>query len=121
MHTAVRREIFFSVLLMSVFSTCVSGEQEESSPKVHNTVAPVRLDAWQVVYSRNSANHRGTRKAQEAGDISPRMDRVIKDSKVHSSENEAAEEGSVEGRKDEVNVGEYCGHYCLCWLLHRHY
>jgi hypothetical protein len=26
---------------------------------------------------------------------------------------ETAEEGRVEWRKDGINVGEYCGHYCL--------
>jgi len=26
----------------------------------------------------------------------------------------AAEEGMVEERKDEMNVGKYCGHSCLC-------
>jgi hypothetical protein len=66
------------------------------------------------VYGRDSANHRGTRKAQVAGDISPRINRDIKDSKVNSSENEAAQDGSAEERKDDINVDEYCGHYCLC-------
>ena len=27
---------------------------------------------------------------------------------------EGAEEGRVEEWKDGINVGEYCGHYCLC-------
>ena len=27
---------------------------------------------------------------------------------------EAAEDGMVEERKDGINVGEYCGHLCLC-------
>jgi len=161
MHTAVRREIFVSVLLLSVLGTCVSEEQEESSPKVHSTIAPVQLDASWMVYARDSANNRDTQKAQEADDISSRMDRSINDSKVNSSETdrdgsrigdsvendfewelarsisdqavdgrvppvkwtadrreaegvEAAEEGMVERRKDGINVGEYCGHYCLC-------
>jgi hypothetical protein len=110
-----------------------------------------------MVYVRDSANNRGTRKAQEADDISSRMDRSINDSKVNSSETdrdgsrigdsvehdfdwegsrsisdqvvdgqvpsvkwtadrreaegvETAEEGMVEGRKDGINVGEFCGH-----------
>jgi hypothetical protein len=161
MHTAVRREIFVSVLLLSVLGRCVLEEQEESSPKEHSTAAPVQLDASWMVYVRDSANNRDTQNAQEAGDISSRMDRSINDSKVNSSETyhdgshignsvgsdfewevarsisdqvvdgqvapvkwaadrreaedlEAAEEGIVEGRKDGINVGEYCGHYCLC-------
>jgi len=161
MHTAVRREIFVSVLLLSVLGTCVSEEQEESCPQVCSTVAPVQLDAWWMVYARDSANNRDTRKSPEAGDISSRMDRSINDSKVNSSETdrdgsrigdsvesdfewevarsisdqvvdgqvppvkwtadrreaegaEAADEGMVERRKDGINVGEYCGHYCLC-------
>ena len=161
MHTAVRREIFVSALLLSFLGTCVSEEQEESSPKVHSTVASVQLDASWMVYARDSANNRDTQKAQEAGDISSRMERSINDSKVNSSETdlngwrigesvendfewevarsisdqvvdgrvppvkwtadrreaegvEAAEEGMVEGRKDEINLGEYCGRYCLC-------
>jgi len=161
MHTAVRREIFVSVLLLSVLGTCVSEEQEESSPKVHSTVAPVQLDASWMVYTRDSANNGDIQKAQEADDISSRMDRSINDSKVNSSETdrdgspigdsvendfewqvarsisdqvlerrvspvtwtadrreresvETAEEGMVERRKDGINVGEYCGHYCLC-------
>ena len=114
MHTAVRREIFVSVLLLSVLGTCVSEEQEESSPKVYSTLAPVQLDAWWMVCVRDSANHRGTQNVQEADDISSRMHRSINDSKVNSSETEAAEERRVEGRKDGINVGEYCGHYCLC-------
>jgi len=161
MHTAVRREIFVCVLLLSVLGTCVSEEQEESSPKVYSTVDPVRLDAWWMVYVRDSANSRDTRNEHETGDISPRMKRSINDSKVNSSETdrdgsrigdsvendidwkvarnisdqvvdvqvppvkwtddrreaegvETAEEGMVEGRKDGINVGECCGHYCLC-------
>ena len=27
---------------------------------------------------------------------------------------EGAEERRVEEREDGINVGEYCGHYCLC-------
>jgi hypothetical protein len=114
MHTAVRREIFVSVLLLSALGTCVSEEQEESSPKVHSTVAPVQLDAPWMVSARDSANNRATQKAQEAGDILSLIDRGINDSKVNYSETEAAEEGTVEGRKDGINVGEYCGHCCLC-------
>jgi len=160
MHTAVRREIFVSVLLLSVLGTCVSEEQKESSPKVHSTVAPVQLDASWMVYVRDSANNGDIQKAQE-DDISSRMDRSINDSKLNSSETdrdgsrigdsvendfewqvarsisdqvlegrvspvkwtadrreresvETAEEGMVERRKDGINVGEYCGHYCLC-------
>jgi hypothetical protein len=114
MHTAVRREIYVCVLLLSVLGTCVSEEQEESSPKVHSTVDPVQLDAWWMVSARDSANNRDTQNVQAAGDILSRMDRNINNSKVNSSETEAAEEGRVEGRKDGINVGEYCGHYCLC-------
>ena len=113
MHTAVRREIFICVLL-SVLGTCVSEEQEEFCPKVFPPVDPVQLDAWWMVYVRDSANSRDTRNEHETGDISPRMKRSINDSKVNSSETEAAEERRVEGRKDGINVGEYCGHYCLC-------
>jgi hypothetical protein len=161
MHTAVRREIFVCVLLLSVLGTCVSEEEEESSPNVYSTVAPVQLDASWTVYATDSANNRDTQKAQEAGDILSRMDRSINDSKVKSSETDrdrshvgdsvesdfewqvarrisdqavdgrvppvkltadrreaeglvAAEDGKFEGRKDGINVGEYCGYYCLC-------
>ena len=161
MHTAVRREIFVSVLLLSVLSSCVSKEEEESCPKIYSTLAPVQQDAWWMVYVRDSANCRGTRKLQEAGDISSRMNRSMNDSKVNSSETdrvgsrigdsvegdferkvarnisdrvvegrvppdkwtadrreaegeEAAEGRRVEERKEGINVGEYCGHYCLC-------
>jgi hypothetical protein len=156
MHTAVRREIFVSVLLLSVLGSCVSEEREESCPKICSTLTPVQLDAWWMVYVRDSANHRGTRQLQ-AGDVTSRMNRSVNDSKVNSSETdrtesriggsgewkvsrnisdqvvegrappdkwtadrreaegvEAAEEGRVEERKDGINVGEYCGHYCLC-------
>jgi hypothetical protein len=67
-----------------------------------------------MVYFRDSANNRDTQNAQEVGDISSRMDRSINDSKVNISETEAAEERRVEGQKDAINVGEYCGNYCLC-------
>jgi hypothetical protein len=114
-----------------------------------------------MVHVRDSANNRDTQNAQEAGDISSRMDRSINDSKVNSSETnhdgsrigdrvgsdfewevarsisdqvvdgqvspvkwtgdrseaegaEAAEKIESDNRKDGKNVGEYCGHYCLC-------
>jgi hypothetical protein len=86
MHTAVRYEIFVSVLLLSVLCTCVSEEQEESCPKICSVLAPVQLDAWWKVYVRDSADHRGTQKAQEAGDVSSRMNRSVNDSKVNSSD-----------------------------------
>jgi len=161
MHTAVRREIFVSVLLLSVLGTCVSEEQEESCPKVVPTVDPVQLDARWMEYVRDSANNRDTQKAHEAGDISSRMDRSINDSKDKSSKTdrdglrigdsvesdfewevarsisdqvadgqvppvkwtdarreaegaEAAERRVFENRMDGKNVGECCGHYCLC-------
>ena len=90
MHTAVRREIFVSVLLLSVLGTCVSQEQEQSCPKICSNLATVQLDAWWMVYGRNYVNHRGTRKAQDAGDKSLRMNRSINDSKVSSSEPDRA-------------------------------
>jgi hypothetical protein len=40
-------------------------------------------------------------------------DEWIAESRVAEGE-EAAEERRVEERKDGINVGEYCGHYCLC-------
>jgi len=85
MHTAVRFEIFVSVLLLSVLCTCVSEEQLESCPKIRSALTPVQLDAWWKVYVRDSADHRGTQKAQEAGDVSSRMNRSVNDSKVNSS------------------------------------
>jgi hypothetical protein len=161
MHTAVRREIFVSVLLLSVLGSCVSEEHEESRPKIFSNLAPAQQDAWWMAYLRDYAKHRGTQKLQEAGDISSRMNRSINDSKVNSSETdragsrigdnvesdfewkvarnlpdqavegrgppdkwtaeireaegvEAAVKGKVEERKDGINIGEYCGHYCLC-------
>jgi hypothetical protein len=159
--TSVRREIFVSVLLLSVLGTCVSEEQELSCPKICSTLTPVQLDAWWNAYVRDCANQRGTGEAQEAGDVSSRMNRSINDSKVISSYTDragscigdsvegdfecrvarntsdqivegrvptdkmtadsreaegegAVEEGSGEERKDEINIGEYCGHHCLC-------
>ena len=161
MHTAVRYEIFVSVLLLSVLCTCVSEEQLESCPKIRSALAPVQLDALWKVYVRDSADQRGTQKAQEAGDVSSHMNRSVNDSKVNSSDTdrdgsrigdnverdfewkvarnitdqyvkggvqtdkwtadrregegeEGAEARRVEVRKDGINVGEYCGHYCLC-------
>ena len=43
MHTAVRFEIFVSVLLLSVLCTCVSEEQEESCPKIRSALNPVQM------------------------------------------------------------------------------
>jgi hypothetical protein len=74
----------------------------------------MQLDAWWMVSARDSDNNRDTQKAEEADDISTCMDRSINDSKVNSLKNEASEKRRVEGRKDGINVGEYCGHYCLC-------
>jgi len=158
MNTAVRFEIFVSVLLLSVLCACVSEEQEESCPKIRSALTPVQLDA--MVES--------TRKAQEAGDVSSQMNRSVNDSKVHSSNTdrdgsrigdsverdferkgarniadkvveggippdkwtadrrereveEGAEERRVEERKNGINVGEYCWHYCLCSLANRSY
>jgi len=90
MHTAVRREIFVSVLLLSVLGSCVSEEQEEFCPKIFSTLVPAQQDAWWMVYLRDYAKHRGTRKIQEAGDISSLMNRNINDSKFKSSETDRA-------------------------------
>ena len=113
MHTAVRLEIFVSVLLLSVLGTCVSQEQEQSCPKICSTLATVQLDAWWMVHGRNYANHRSTRKVHEIGDISDQVleGRVSLD-KWTAGRKEvegvgAAEKGFVEERKDGINVGEY--------------
>lgn len=80
MLRAVRSEIFVCVLLLAVLGTCVSVGHE----------APVKLDTWWMVYVRDYANHRSTRKVGEAGDpcISSRMKRSINDSKVNFSESD---------------------------------
>ena len=162
MHTAVRCEIFVCVLVLSVLGTCVSEEREGSCPMICSTLAPEQLNAWWMVYVRDSANHRDTQQVQQVGDISLGMNRSINDTKVNSSEKDragsrigdsvesdfewkvarnisdqdvegrvppdkwtadrreadgldAAEEGRGEQRKDGINGGEYCGHYCLCY------
>ena len=86
MHTAVRRLIFVCVLLLSVFGTCVSGEQEGSFPKICYALAPVNLDKWWMVYFRGSASHLDIRKADNAGDTSSRMNRSTNESNVNFSE-----------------------------------
>jgi hypothetical protein len=90
MHTAVRREIFVSVLLVSVLGSCVSEEEKQTCPKICSNLAPVQLDTWWMVYVRDYAKHRGTRKVQESGDISSLMGRSNNDSKVNSSETDRA-------------------------------
>ena len=102
MHTAVRRGIFVSVLLMSILGTCVSEEQEESCPKVVPTVDPVQLDARGMVYVRDSVNSRDTQKTHEASDTASRMDGNINDSKVNSSETDR--DGSRVGDNVESDI-----------------
>ena len=78
MHTAVRCEIYVSVVLLSVLGTCVA--RNISDRVVEGGVSP---DKW-------NADRR------EAEGV------------------EGAEEGMGEERKDGINVGKYCGLYCLC-------
>ena len=78
MHTAVRCEIYVSVLLLSVLGTCVA--RNISDQVVEGRVPPDKCIAER-------------RETEGVG---------------------GAEEGRVEERKDRINVGEYCGHYCLC-------
>jgi hypothetical protein len=118
MRTAVRREIIVSVLLLSVVGTCASEEQQKSNPKICSNSAPVQKDALWMEYVRDSANHKGTRNTQEEGRVPP--NKWNTDRKEEEGV-EAAEEGRVEERKEGTNVGEYCWHYCLCRLTHRHY
>jgi len=102
MHTAVRREIFICVLLLSVLGTCMSEEQEESCPKVFPPVDPVQPDARWMVYIRDPANSRDTQKSHEASDTASRMDGSINYSKVNSSETDR--DGSRTGDNVESDI-----------------
>jgi hypothetical protein len=78
MNTAVRCEIYVSVVLLSVLGTCVA--RNISDRVVEGGVPPNKWNA-------------DRRETEDVG---------------------GAEEGMGEERKDRINVGEYCGHYCLC-------
>jgi hypothetical protein len=118
MHTAVRREIIVSVLLLSALGTCASEEQQKSNPNICSNSALVQEDALWMEYVRDSANHKGTSNTQEEGRFTPNNCTA---DRREAEGVEAAEGGRVEERKREINVGEYCWHYCLCRLTHRHY
>jgi hypothetical protein len=78
MHTALRFEIFVSVLLLSVLGTCVNSNISDQA--VDGRVPPEGMIA--------------DRRETEG---------VVAD-----------EKGMIEEQKDEINVGEYCGHSCFC-------
>jgi maltose-binding protein MalE len=80
MHRAVRREIFVSVLLLSVLVTCVSEEQQESFSKLYSNLTT-------EIWSADSREAEGVEKAEER---------------------------TVEERKEGMNIGECCWHYCFC-------
>jgi hypothetical protein len=114
MHTSVRREIFVSVLLLSVLGSSVSEEQKQSCPKICPNLAPVQLDAWWMVYVRDCFEWKVARNISDQvveGRVPP--DKWTADSREAEGV-EVAEEGRAEERRDGINEGEYCGHYWLC-------
>jgi hypothetical protein len=86
MDANVRFKFYICVLLVSVFEICVSDNLKTTFPKICHTLAPVKLDTWWMVYARDSANHRGTQKVEEAGDVSLHMNRSSNDSAVKFAE-----------------------------------
>jgi hypothetical protein len=73
---------FICILITSIFSSCVSDERKESSPKEIYILTPVKQDTWWKIYFNGSTHHRSIQKSEKSNDMALNIERYLNESIV---------------------------------------